>query len=265
MSNQTTIGAIRATSDRKTRKYKTQCNTFGLLPGNDGGTCPYSTCKAGGCWHVPEGRKLPDCYVAKLMSAYGGVQPILEHNTKLLMGATEKQMTNLLRAEFRRFLAAEVKRNGSAVFKTPPLYRMHWSGDVFNAKYARAIAAAVNVYPEINFWMYTRSFKYVPILCNIPNLILYLSLDPVNTTLGLKTFLANKSQTNSLGICYMSKTNNLLEHMKTLGIEAPPELNKYLKLSTCPVDTGKMELEGGCMRCQQCTRVLNNKSIWFKS
>ena len=247
-----TIGEIIPTHDRKTRARKNQKNTFGLLPGIKG-TCPCATVEPGGCWHVREGRKLPECYVAHTMSAYPGVKQVLQHNTALLSAATQDEMVELLHKEFARFRSTEEKhhtKNNIPLYN--PLYRLHWSGDIFNEAYAEALAVAIGINTDIKFWCYTRSFFAIPILSNLPNLNLYLSLDPVNVNTGLKAYIKHKG-TTALQLCYMNKTNDIQNrHTLLTGSD----------FMACPVDTGKLGLEEGCHTCTMCTRA-QPRPVWF--
>lgn len=260
---------LKPSCDRKTKFWKGQKNTFGLLPGLEG-TCPGATTAPGGCWHIKPGRKLPECYVASVMNIYKGVYAVLEHNTKLLKLADLAGKVALLNAEFARFRKAELRR------KEPRLvYRLHWAGDIFDMEYARALALAINQNPDIEFWNYTRSLFAVPELCNIKNLKLYISTDPVNIQQAMMTFAEYKTNENTLQICYMSKENDFPEHMERTSklITAENELrtklgytpknsNVPLALKSCPVDTGQLGLENGCSVCKRCFKTLPDP-IWF--
>lgn len=267
---------IKPTGDRKTRFYASQKNTFGLLPGLEG-TCPCATTSEGGCWHVKEGRKLPECYVAGTMNSYPGVKGILEHNTKLMFESSVQVMTGILNYEFYRFAEAENKRerDGKQPYR---FYRLHWAGDIFSTAYAAALSAAIGCFPSINFWGYTRSFFTVPQLVHLPNLTLYLSLDPVNVQRGLSVFNEYKQETNNLQICYMNKMNDFQDHLARakqildeenklrISMKQTPKENWADKqsLRACPVDTGKLPLEEGCAHCKQCFRE-KAKPIWFET
>jgi hypothetical protein len=95
-------------------------------------------------------------------------------------------------------------------------------------------------------------------LLQAANLHLYLSLDPVNVKSGLETF--HRYQSNNLQICYLNPIDNLkneFDKLKqtaygssqladdALGAVAPV-------LTSCPVDSGTLALEGGCSVCQKC-------------
>lgn len=241
--------SIRPTSDRKTRSWNNQFNTFGLLPGPDA-TCPGATTGRHGCWSVPPGRRLHTCYVDNLLRCYGGVEPILRHNTEVLKSANYAAMVELLDQEFGRFEAAEA-RHAQRTKTAPDLrYRLHWSGDIYSKPYARAIRTAVLRHPRCLFWIYTRSFRYVPDLLDAPNLIIILSLDRCNKAKGLACF-HRYSYHRNLRLAYMSPVNDL-------NAAAP------INLLTCPVDTHKIPLENGCHRCGICTRRSSPASVWFR-
>jgi len=270
------LETIKPTGDRKTRFYNSQKNTFGLLPGIEG-SCPCATTAEGGCWNIPKGRKTPNCYVAGTMSAYSGVKGVLEHNTRILMTATREIKELILIAEFDRFYRAELKRKAKGLPYSLK-YRLHWSGDIFNEDYAWALKVAITLFPGIEFWGYTRSFFAVPILCDLPNLVLYLSLDPVNVQAGLSAFNENKTTTNKLQICYMSKTNDFANHLSRTQqiLDEENKLRKIMKqeqkenwaaksvLRDCPVDAGRMLLDGGCAKCGGCI-CDKPRAVWFET
>jgi len=269
--------SIKPTCDRKTKFWKNQQNTYGLLPGLEG-TCPCATTAPGGCWHISEGRKLPACYVAHTCNCYGGVKTVLAHNTKLLMGASYWGKIELLDAEFKRFREAEQRHNNATDGDDPQMYyRIHWSGDIFNEEYAKALASAMQLNSDIHFWGYTRSFFAVPHLCNLPNFTLYLSLDPVNIVQGLMVFAEHKRYNNNLQFCYMSPNNEFEAHLGRVN-EMLKEENNLRKawgyplktvvfdtvLRACPVDAGKLELENGCSKCRKCLSKTPDP-VWFQS
>ena len=233
-----------ASSDRKVKFWSNQYNTFGLLPGlpKAGGTCPGATCSEGGCWYIPEGRKLPVCYACKIIHCYGGVRRILEHNTKLLTQANQREMERLITDELNRFRTKELahaERNGTR----PHLnYRLHWSGDLFSERYTRAWANVIRKNKDIMFWGYTRSFNWIKYFTRLPNLLIYLSIDPINKEQGLAAYRKWKRQISGLRVAYMGTTNNL----------------KELKLVPCPVDAGRLDLEEGCARCARCWKAGSN-------
>lgn len=268
--------ALKPSSDRKVRNRKTQKNTFGLSPGING-TCPAATIGCGGCMHAQNGKKLPTCYVYPLMSAFPGVSGVLEHNTKLLMLSDLDGMVDLLTREFERFQQQESRsRNGGRH------YRLHWSGDIFNQDYAYALGIAMQKFPDIQFWTYTRSFHYGVMLAErTPNLITYLSLDKVNVYPGLRCYFDNRAGDGFEGrlrIAYMSSEDNWKESYQVLRAshetmrvldkqEGKKVHKKWPKrppvLCSCPVDSGRMEIESGCHRCGICIKK-EPRNVWFQ-
>ena len=228
---------LKPSADRKVWAYKNQKNTVGLLPGPEG-TCPGATIGPGGCRVVGGGR--PACYVYKVMSIYKGVRAVLAHNTKLLMEAGPEEQVRLLNAEMERFKT--VSRNA---FTHADKYRLHWSGDIFDQQYADSLRAMMITHSDITFWTYTRSFEFVTTFEDVTNLQLYLSLDDCNMQEGFELY--NKVKWSNLHLCVMSG--------------APPEIAGESFLG-CPVDSGKVPLEGACQRCMLC---LKGYDIWFKT
>jgi hypothetical protein len=189
-------------------------------------------------------------------------------------------MAEILNAEFERFRTAE-ERHAKRTGDGPHLYyRLHWAGDIFSPEYARAIAIAVKTNSDIKFWIYTRSFFAVPMLVDIPNLIVYLSLDPVNVQQGMLVYATHKdTAAHNLQICYMSGEDNFDETKpRTLEIldgrnqvrimlNAPVQEIAWASdicLRACPVDAGRLNLEGGCSKCRKCVRD-DHQPVWFKS
>lgn len=256
----TTEACIKPSGDSKVRFRKTQKNTFGLLPGLTG-TCPKATVGLGGCSHIQKNKKLPICYVFRLMRVYKNVGPVLEHNTKIIKQANYADKVNILKKEFQRFKTAELKQ------KTPKLYyRIHWSGDVYDLEYAKALSEAMRAFPEIQFWNYTRTFEVAEYLANnTPNLVQYLSLDPVNFSEGIQVFsgwLKSNPPYDNLTICYMNKVNDFNDRLKKEKESKDNLLNFTPKLMGCPVDENIIPIEGGCAACRMC---LIGRPVWFKT
>lgn len=272
--------------DRKTRAYPSQKNTYGLLPGaeEDGGTCPGCTRKEGGCYYVPPGRKTPTCYVCPLLKAYKGIKGTLQHNTNVVRAWPDwSNLADILDNAFARFEKSMDKRAARTGENVHSLlyFRLHWSGDVFDATYAKALAEAMIRHPRITFWTYTRTFDrgVVPILKKAGNLILYLSLDEVNWKDGFKCFFQNDMWRDPrFKVAFMGKDRAVLrQHLdeicrtngKALGLRASSRRTAFIQwlwnqsISKCPVDAGEMPLEGGCMKCRQCIRA-GHPVLFFK-
>ena len=245
---------ITPSNDRKVRFHNNHYNTYGLLPGRpcDGGTCPSAKAEKGGCLYVEPGRKLPICYVYSCMAQYKAVKGLLVKNTEALVNKTADEIEAILCKEFSRFKAKEMKRSDPKLY-----YRLHWSGDLFNSNYVKALKGAIKKFPDIQFWTYTRSLNFVKTL-KLPNLVLYISADKNNFKAAVKTYKLNQLGNPNLKLSYLSETNDFDEvYEGTFGPKATP-----IGLSECPVDTRKLDLDGGCSKCMKC--VLGRSNIWFK-
>ena len=262
---------IKPSCDRKTRNWKGQRNTFGLLPVV---TCPGATHGEGGCCWIKKGCKNMVCYVDGLMKAYVGVKNVLKHNTDIMMNAPQDEMQDMMETEFARFRSAEFRRASRLKDYEPFLnYRIHWSGDFFSNEYARAAVNAMWSFPDIKFWAYTRTFNVLPILSVVDNLSMYVSLDACNMCDGMTAYYKYHDMfyKDNLRVCYLSptKSNDFMErwtaarkHATKLDIDWPV---KPPKLQTCPCDAGTMNMEGVCTKCQRCLwkKTQNSPNIWF--
>lgn len=168
-----TLG-LRLSTDRKTTpsaskngKVANISNAFGLLSGKDY-SCPGQTAA---CEAV--------CYAGKLERIFGGFRAVMESNWHAVKDASVSDMARSLDHIVKEFSAAADKRNCDKAF------RIHHDGDFFSRGYARAWASVIRNNPDVEFWAYTRSFtpgcNVVDILADIPNLVLYLSVDNGNS------------------------------------------------------------------------------------
>jgi hypothetical protein len=151
-------------------KTPTIANAFGL-PSGKSFSCPGATSV---CETV--------CYAGKLEKIYSGVRNILTFNFETLLYADYLYgvygMTDALAEMVEEFVKDCAKRNA------PMKFRIHWDGDFFNVNYAKAWAMTVKAFPEVDFWVYTRSFtdtlNDIPYIYGIDNLTVYLSVDSDN-------------------------------------------------------------------------------------
>lgn len=156
-------------------------NAFGLPSGTEW-SCPGATSI---CEKV--------CYAGKLETIYSGVRNVLLRNWNILniadaMGGIGA-MVSVLAEMVGEFVAECDKWNAEKVF------RIHWDGDFFSEDYATAWAHVIHFFPNVQFWVYTRSFtpslNVVPILADLPNLALYLSVDSANVRYATKVKAAH--------------------------------------------------------------------------
>ena len=229
----------------KTKFSSNHKNTFGLnfgLP-KDGGTCPGATKGGGGCLDVRTGLKRQTCYMAKVVQIYKAVGKRLDVNTKMVVGKSYDEMVIVLRATVTAFKAKCTKAKWC--------FRLHYSGDFFSVDYAKAWSQVISEFPEVKFWVYTRSHDLVQYLIDRTNLTLYLSVDPVNKVEGYKIYEQFNDRAN-LGLAWMGNTK--------------PAEHRWV---TCPETSGILkntDKQGACARCRLCidrykTKV---KNIQFK-
>lgn len=141
-------------------------NAFGL-PAGKAYACPGATTF---CEKI--------CYAGKLEKIYSGVKNVLVSNFEQLLYADYLNgidgMAYLLSQMVREFVL-DCEKKGA-----PKAFRIHWDGDFFSRDYAIAWAEVVRYFPDVKFWVYTRSFDIVDVIAGIDNLTVYLSGDPVN-------------------------------------------------------------------------------------
>ena len=244
---------LQISSDSKTRSRPAQYNAFGLPPGPKA-SCPYATTGCGGCWQRPaKGLKLHTCYVDKLQRARPNIGKVLDRNFALLKSRkTADAMAQDLKRMFEEFRAAE-----AASGNPEPCFRIHWSGDLYSRNYAVALAQAISEFPDIRFWMYTRSFAFVvPELVALPNLVLFLSADPCNTgaAIDCMRWIRRWRGGKRVRLAFMGEpTERAKAYLKRIRV----------KTGYCPVDSGKMEREGACVnKCRFCVDEFSSAVVF---
>ena len=229
---------LRRSKDRKVTnavspngKTPTIANTFGL-PSGKAYSCPGATSV---CEKI--------CYAGNLERIYKGVKEILVSNWEQLKDASQPEMEALLYEMIDEFDKDCVKRNAEKLF------RIHWDGDFFNETYTRAWKNVILAFPEIKFWVYTRSAFAVPILKGIDNLGLYYSADD-----------ANFEEAESLKAEHGVKLAYLAENF-AMGKERMLKITPKSAIP-CPENNKKLPLisEKGsaCVTCSQCIFARND-------
>lgn len=168
-------------------------------------TCPGMTTGPQGCERV--------CYTIQA-GAWPAVRRLVEHNHKQLREADlsgKVQLLGWMMDDFRAESAKAAKRHGPFPLK----FRIHAEGDFYDVEYAKAWARVIRNNPDIQFWTYTRSFisscNVVPILAEIPNLALYLSVDPENRDLAEDLFI--EWGPRGVQLAFMDKTFDEAQEM----------------------------------------------------
>lgn len=243
---------LKLSNNSKTKFSKNHKNTFGLLHGRpeNGGTCVGSTCGAGGCLDVRDGKNRKTCYVEKIVQIYKQVGATLLQNTNELVGKSKDEMLDVLRRTINTFVS---KSKDDQLF-----FRLHWAGDFFSLEYAEAWAEVMREFPQVRFWTYTRSFRsgenFIEPLLTVDNLTLYLSCDPDNYEDAKALFDKHSQDSPRLGLAW-------------LGLDAPEQ--DELRWVVCPETSGKVkntEDSGACSRCRLCVDnfKIRVKNIKFK-
>ncbi|WP_457026980.1 GP88 family protein [Geodermatophilus sp. SYSU D01119] len=124
------------------------------------------------------------CYAGKLEKLYKGVLDVPTSNMQALLGRDQAGMAELL-ADMIDDFRADCERADKRGAVVPRDFRIHWDGDFFSLSYAEAWADVIRAALDIRFWAYTRSFDpaaldVLPVLADLPNLSIYLSVDPDN-------------------------------------------------------------------------------------
>lgn len=210
-------------------------NSFGLPAGI---SCPGKTTFCTACYAVSSER-------AK------GVADNMRHNLDLLLeAATVDGMADLLDEMLDRY-RREADRLG--LTGDERLFRIHWDGDFYSTDYASAWAQVIPDYPDIAFWCYTRSFtdpvNVVPILADLPNLALYLSVDADNATAA-----ATVSTTHDVMVAYCTpdyQTGRALAATTAPSRRGPTPCPENDARKKVPLMTDGV---GACVTCQLCPK-----------
>lgn len=212
--------------DRKVTVHKGLKNSFGL-PSGAAFSCPGMTSVCG---------KI--CYAGKLEKIYSGVKNLLMRNWDALKDASLSEMVVLLDEMITEFETECDKRGKDKKF------RIHWDGDFFSADYANAWATVISVHPDVQFWAYTRSFKFVGYLTGLDNLALYLSVDSDNIELAKAT---RKRHPSVLWAFLAQTMADGAEPVKSLTGRPG---------AMCPENIGRIPLiterKGACISCGIC-------------
>lgn len=157
---------------KKKRKNDALKNSIGHRHGRAFGGCADSTpsCESA-------------CYVDAVLNLYKAVSAVLLRNLSIISALSTEDHWQDLSAKYVVLLRKSLKaqqRVGVAV----PIFRWHWSGDVINEWHARAIAHAAAQVPDLQQWIYTRSFFALPILCEARNMRVLFSADRDNAAIA---------------------------------------------------------------------------------
>jgi len=235
---------LKRSHDRKTTARVNKAGTQSLLknafslPSGREFSCPGAT---GVCESV--------CYAGKLEKMYPAFRELALHNWELLKDATHAEMVELLREMIAEFSQECAKNNISKVF------RWHADGDIFSADYAMAINKIAYMFPDVQFWIYTRSFEFVSYINGIPNLAVYLSVDSENEDAALYV----KNTYKGVRLAYLAETHDKGKEFMLAETGKPGAI--------CPENAKRIPLitkdGGACFTCGLC--IFGKADIRFAS
>lgn len=189
------------------------------------------------------------CYAGKLEKQYPAFRELALHNWNLLKDASLAEMVELLREMIAEFSQECAKHNISKVF------RWHADGDIFSADYAMAINKIAYMFPDVQFWIYTRSFEFVSYINGIPNLSVYLSVDSENEDAALYV----KETYKGVRLAYLAETHEQGKEFLLTETGKPGAI--------CPENAKRIPLitpaGGACVTCGLC--ILGKADIRFAS
>lgn len=228
------MSALKRSHDRKTANRANGAgeqsalkNAFSLPSGTEY-SCPGATSV---CDKV--------CYAGKLERQYPAYRALGLHNWELLTNATYNGMCILLWDMIDEFVKECEKHS------VPKIFRWHADGDIFSEAYAQAIAETCRSFPDVQFWIYTRSFEYVEWIAPVRNLSVYLSVDSENQEKAMETYAKFPDMVK---LAYLADTHEI-------GKEALVEETGRRGV-ICPENAKTIELitpkGGACMTCGLC-------------
>lgn len=225
-----------ATAGKKDLRAKIG-NSFGL-PAGKAYSCPGATAV---CEKV--------CYAGKLEKIFPGTRKQLLHNWELVRNASPEQTFNMLTVMMDEFVAECDKYNA------PKRFRIHWDGDFFSDVYTEEWARVIFLYPDVEFWTYTRVPSAARHLhkANLPNLSLYFSADSEN---------ANDAHLLSLTGIKLATMTDTFENGRVMQKDLSGKNG-----IACPEQKGIVPLidanGGACHNCGLC--ITGNNNIRFST
>lgn len=146
-------------------------------------------------------------------------------------------------------------------------FRWHVSGDLFSYSYAAWVADVCDYSPDVNHWIYTRSFPFIEPLLDTPNLTVNLSCDMNNYWWAKRV-----ADEHGLRLCYLTRTGGFPDDLPPGSVVFPDyalrgrDLDKPTdspwwkslwpsqRKMVCPVDFfGKSE-KRRCGPCKKCLK-----------
>lgn len=209
-------------------------------------SCPGST---------PTCRKA--CYVHGLEKHARDVSDLYRLNAMAL--------SRLLMSEHKARAAAEIL--GRWIETNCVEFRWHVSGDLMHDRHAKWIVDVCREAPNVQFWIYTRTFSMVPWLVMSPNLVVNLSADVDNYSRAVS---CHQSRPNRTRICYLTIDGTVPNDLPDGSVIFPDYslrgrelvepnsspwwrgLNQLQRRQTCPADFFGQSESARCGPCNKC-------------
>jgi len=238
-------------------------NSFGI-PAVD--TCPGKTeCCEQDCYAIEAEQrtatheKLQHNYEALLNA------DTAEGQTEVIRGLISKYSVQADKLGIPKLAASEIGEK-----ETKRRFRIHWSGDFYSPEYAQAWRNVIEENPDIQFFVYTRSFQpdvnVVPILSGIDNLDLFLSVDKDNVDRAFEVLAENSDVRVAYLVDYYEDAEELrakLGRTKDMGFRefaCPENMRHATGARKLPVVSEK---GGACSRCTYCIGKPDNWDVTF--
>lgn len=194
------------------------------------------------------------CYADSIQTCFPSVGRLVNHNLDVLKGHGSKvsAIADSLRPLVAAFLVEVAKAEKKSGRTVERVYRIHWDGDFYSRPYAAGWAQVIREFPQVQFWLYTRSFNVVDLFAGIDNVAVYLSVDADNIAAAKKCKKANP-------FAHLAFCAETWEGTETLAARFPDERRG----PRCPELTGKMPMVNGegvgaCVTCAMCVYGKNN-------
>lgn len=173
-----------------------KANAFSTVQIKD---CPWSTptCQA-------------SCYVNNLEKFQPEIHDFYKDNSKAIRAVLSEDEDYYLQGKVEHAFANWIEQNAAGGF------RWHVSGDIFSMEYACFIAQVAELSPNVQHWIYTRSFNFIHPLLDQENMTVNLSADKNNYWLARK--VAND---HALRVCYLTVDGEIPDDLRTGDVIFP--------------------------------------------
>lgn len=216
-------------------------NSYGLPAGD---SCPGATPFCAGCY-------------GKSAEEWKSVAAKMERNMNRLVDAgTVGKMIDVIDPAINKW-EKTLKRRGAKPWHY--IYRPHWNGDYFSEDYAAASAEVMKRHPKVSHWVFTRSIGWgenpvdvIPILAEVPNLALYMSVDHFNQERA-REVKAKFGDLVRIAWCG-EDTIETMELSKGEGTICPENVGDMELMVPRRTGNDPKELQGACPQCRHCIK-----------